>query len=69
VISFGLYKLMLNDTTFSIWHGAWPRGYYEAANGNIRGHELVIEYTNPYHKIPKRVIKELQKQFNPEIKS
>lgn len=68
-ITFGLYSLMILDTTFQIWYGAWPNGYFEAARGDIKNGCLVLTSHNPYHKIHKRVIAELQARFNPRIKS
>ena len=67
MITFGLYRLLISDASFQIWYGAWPRGYFEAASGDISEGILVIHNRNFHHNIPKRVIIELQKRFNPRI--
>lgn len=68
MITFGMYRLHIHDTKFEIYYGAWPSGYYETAHGQISEGLLCIHQRSAYHTIPKRVIIELQKRFNPRIK-
>ncbi len=62
-ITFGQYKLNRYEDTFEIWHGHWQAGYHKVASGNITSSGLVITYQHPYHRIPPRVITELQNQL------
>ncbi len=67
MIIFGMYRLAVHDTTFQIWYGAWPSGYFVAASGQISDGNLCVQDRHPFHKIPPRAIIELQKRFNPRI--
>ncbi len=63
-ITFGQYKLNRYENAFEIWHGTWTTGYHMVASGDITFSGLWrITYQHPYHRIPPRVIIELQKQL------